>query len=703
MSDPVTIEQRGDVAVIRLDSPPVNALGHAVRAALVQALDAAAASGAAAIVLSGAGRAFSGGADIREFGKPPQPPLLTDVVERLDQCPKPVIAAIHGVALGGGFELALGCAYRVAGPGAQVGLPEVKLGLLPGAGGTQRLPRLVGPKAAIQLMTTGDPIPAAAARDLGIIDAVIEGDLLEGAVAFARAVAGKPVPRVRDRTDRIAGIDPALLAEARTEVSRRSRGLVSPLRIVDAVEAACTMPFEQGRQFERQLFVECLGTPQRAGLIHAFFAERAVAHVPGIPDATPTRPIGAAAVIGAGTMGGGIAMSLANAGIPVTLVEAEAGALDRGVQRIRETYASTVARGRMTQADLDQRTGLIRPTTDMARIAEADIVIEAVFERLDVKLDVFAKLDRLAKSGAILATNTSTLDVDRIAAATGRPQDVVGTHFFSPAQVMRLLEIVRGAASAPDAVATVMALSRKIKKVGVVVGVCDGFVGNRMLAPYFREAEFLLEEGASPAEVDQALVAFGMAMGPFQTSDMAGVDISWDIHKRRAAHRKPGERHSNLLDHLGEAGRFGQKTGLGWYRYEPGSRTPIPDPSLEPVFQREAERLGIRRRPIPAEEIVKRCLYGLVNEGAAILEEGIAARPGDIDVIWVTGYGFPAHRGGPMFWADQTGLPAVLADIKRFRSTQGEHWKPAPLLVRLADSGGRFADLAADRAKETRP
>jgi 3-hydroxyacyl-CoA dehydrogenase len=691
MLKPVWLKYRDDVALIGIDNPPVNAIGQAVRAALLAALDEALASPAKAIVLHGTGRGFSGGADIAEFNGTIGDPDLSLSIERCETTNKPVIAAIHGIALGGALELALGCSYRIATPDARVGLPEVKIGVLPGGGGTQRLPRLIGVKEAIDWMVSGDPVPASAALSSGVIDAIVDGDLIDGAVAFARTVFEKATIPIRNRSEKITGVAPAVFDVIRAEVAKRSRNLVAPLKIVDAVQAACTLPFEQGLAEERRLFAECLATTQSKALVHIFFAEREVWKIADVPADTLLRPITKAAIIGAGTMGGGIAMSFANAGIPVDVIEVDAAALERGFGRIRGNYAGSVSKGRLTQDAMDTRMALLTPTTDIAAVADADIVIEAVFERMDVKLDIFRNLDRLAKPGAILATNTSMLDIDRIAAETGRLQDVVGTHFFSPANVMRLLEVVRGERTGRDVLATVLSVARRIGKIPVVVGVCDGFVGNRMIEPYFREAEFLVAEGASPADVDRALTDFGLAMGPFAMADMAGIDVRWDVVKRKAGLRPPGERYSALVDRLGEAGRFGQKTNAGFYRYEPGSRTPIPDPAIDAQFVAEAARQGVRRRTISAEEIVNRCLCALVNEGADILEEKIAARAGDIDVIYVAGYGFPAYRGGPMFWADIVGLPKIHADIEQLRQEFGDHWRPSPLLARLAAQGSRFS------------
>ena len=684
MSNVVSLDFLDEIALIRLNNPPVNAIGQAVRAGLLAALDGAIASEAKAIVLAGEGRGFSGGADISEFGGGIEEPDLELIIEKCETSPKPIIAAIHGIALGGGLELALGCTYRIALPEAQLGLPEVKLGLIPGAGGTQRLPRLVGPRTAIEIMVAGDPINARKAHQLGVIDELAAGDLIEAATSFVLAVVGQPVKPIRDIADKIANVEPGFFDATRNAVAKRNRNLIAPLKIVDAVEAAVTRPFSKGLKEERRLFEECRVSTQSQALVHIFFADREVWKIPDVPATTLPRPIRKAAIVGAGTMGGGIAMSFANAGIPVTVIDVDQDSLDRGFARMRENYASTVAKGRLSQAEMDGRLSRLSSSDSLGSVADADIVIEAVFERMDLKLDIFRKLDALAKPGAILATNTSMLDIDRIAAETSRPEDVVGLHFFSPANVMRLLEVVRGEKTADDVLASVMALSRAIKKIPVVVGVCDGFVGNRMIEPYFREAEFLLAEGATPAQVDRALTDYGFAMGPFAMADMAGVDVRWDVVKRQAQLREPGTRYSHLVERLGRLGRFGQKTGAGFYRYEAGSRSPIPDPSLEAMFEEEAARQGVERRRIEPEEIVARCLYALVNEGADILDEGIAARAGDIDVIYVNGYGFPAYRGGPMFAAELIGLDKVYSEIQGFRERFGEHWRPSPLLGRLA-------------------
>jgi 3-hydroxyacyl-CoA dehydrogenase len=656
---------------------------------------------AKALIVIGAGRTFIAGADIKEFGKPLAPPDLNAVIGGLENSAKPTIAAIHGTALGGGLEVALGCHYRVAVPSAQVGLPEVKLGLLPGAGGTQRLPRLIGAKAALDMITTGDFVRAPQAKALGIIDEIIEGDLLDGAIRFAESVAARGTVgrRIRDSDDKLAEArgNAALFAEYRSTVKKRARGQESPLRAIDAVEAAANLPFDQGLKRERAIFEELVTSTQARALIHAFFAEREAMNIPDVPASTPTRPIKNAAVIGAGTMGGGIAMNFANAGIPVTVVETAADALERGLGVVRNNYAGTVAKGRLDQATMDKRMALIKGALDLAAVKDADVVVEAVFEEMAIKKDLFARLDKVAKPGAILATNTSSLDIDAIARETKRPQDVIGTHFFSPANVMRLVEVVRGAKTAKDVIATAMRLGKTLGKVPALVGVCDGFVGNRMIFQYTREAEFLLEEGALPWQVDKALTDWGMAMGVFAMGDMAGNDVGWRIRKQQAASRPNDRRYSHLSDQICEMGRYGQKTNAGWYRYENGSRTPLPDPAIETLILAESKRLGVTRQTIADDEIVKRTIYALVNEGAKLLEEGIALRASDIDIIYITGYGFPAWRGGPMFYADTVGLDKVLADVQRFHRTHGYFWRPAPLLEKLARDGKRFSDVGARR------
>jgi 3-hydroxyacyl-CoA dehydrogenase len=681
----VDLRRDGEIAVVTVDNPPVNALKHEVRAGLAEALGQAHDDGALkAVVIACAGRTFFAGADITEFGRPPQTPSLHEVIAAIESMPKPVVAVLHGTALGGGFELALACHFRVAVPGARMGLPEVKLGLLPGAGGTQRLPRLVGPEKALQMIVTGEPIGAAKARADGIIDEIVEGDLTMAAIDFTRRVVreGRPLRLVRDREEKLIGEGFADAAEALT---RRLRGREAPVACVEAVRNAIVLPFDEGLGRESELFRQLVAGDQSKAQRHIFFAEREAAKVPGIPEGIKPRPITSGAVIGAGTMGGGIAMCFANAGIPVTIVETGRDLLQKGLDRVAANYRTTVSRGGLSADEMERRIGLITGVTELDAVGSADVVIEAVFEEMDLKRRVFSNLDRLAKPNALLATNTSTLDVDEIARATKRPQDVLGTHFFSPANVMRLLEIVRGAATAPDALASAVTLARRIGKVPVTVGVCYGFVGNRMLARRSIETERLLLEGALPQEVDAAVVAFGFPMGPFAMADMAGLDVGWRIRKGR------GER-NEIEDALCEAGHYGQKTRKGYFRYEAGSRTPLPDPEVEKIILDTSSRLGINRRPIGEEEIVERMILPMINEGARILDEGIAARPGDIDVIWVYGYGWPVWRGGPMYYADRLGLAHVRDRLTFYADrSRDETLRPAPLLARLAAEDRTFA------------
>jgi len=685
MNASVDLRRDGEIAVVTVDNPPVNALKHEVRAGLVEGLrrtrdDAT----VEAVIIACAGRTFFAGADITEFGKPPQAPGLGEVIAAIEAMPKPVVAALHGTALGGGFELALACHFRVAVAGARVGLPEVKLGLLPGAGGTQRLPRLIGPEKALKMIVTGDPIEAREAFADGVIEEIVDGDLTDGAIAFVRRIVAdrRPLRLVRDRDDKLVAEG---FADAAEVLTRRLRGREAPAACVEAVRNAIVLPFDEGLKREGELFRELMAGDQSKAQRHIFFAEREAARVPGIPEGTKPRPIATGAVIGAGTMGGGIAMCFANAGIPVTIVETGRDLLQRGLDRVAANYRTTVSRGGLAADEMERRMALIRGGTELDAVAGADFVIEAVFEEMDLKKRVFADLDGLAKAGAVLATNTSTLDVDEIARATKRPQDVLGTHFFSPANVMRLLEIVRGAATAPDALATAIALGRRLAKVPVTVGVCYGFVGNRMLARRSVEAERLLLEGALPQEVDAAVTGFGFPMGPFAMADMAGLDVGWRIRKGR------GER-NEIEDALCEAGHFGQKTGKGYFRYEAGSRTPLPDPEVERTILDASARAGITRRALTQAEIVERMVYPMVNEGARILEEGIATRPGDIDVIWVYGYGWPVWRGGPMFYADRLGLAHIRDRLALYAKRSGdETLRPATRISRLAAEGRGFA------------
>jgi len=702
MSDAVTYSVRDGIAVITMNNPPVNGLGSVLRPGIMDGIKKAGADPAVkALVIVGSAKAFSGGADIREFNTPKMnvPPSLPEINDAQDAFAKPMVAAIGGFALGGGLELALGCHYRVALPKSQLGLPEVKLGLLPGSGGTQRLPRVVGAAEAIGMMTSGNSVPAEKGLSLGLIDEIVQGDLLDGALAYAKKLVaeGKGPRRIRDMKVKLDGEPKAFFEKARAEVGKAARGFPAPLEIVACVEAAATKPFDEGRAEERKRFQSLVEGNESKALRHMFFSERQTTKIPDVPDDTPVREIRTAAVIGAGTMGGGISMSFANAGIPVTIIETGQEALDRGMATIKKNYAGTVSKGRLAQADMDKRMALLTPSLKLEDANSADIVIEAVFERMDVKQELFKKLDAIAKKGAILATNTSTLDVDAIAAVTKRPQDVIGTHFFSPANVMRLLEVVRGKKTAKDVLATTLKLGKTIRKLPVVSGVCDGFIGNRMIEKYGQQSLFLLDEGASPTQVDKACKDWGLAMGPFTMGDMAGLDIGWEIRKRRYKER-PNFVYSKVGDRICEAGRYGQKTGKGWYRYEPGNRTPIPDPEADAIIEAYRKEIGVKPRKITDAEIIERLIYALVNEAAYILDEGIALRASDVDMVYLTGYGFPAYRGGPMFYASTVGLDKVVAAIKRFQQGyQGSVWKIAPLLEKLAAEGKTFSDYDAGR------
>ena len=700
MSDVVTVSNRNGVAIVTLQNPPVNGLGFAVRTELEAALRTATDDDTVqALVITGDGKMFSGGADIREFGQPPPegtPPLpkLIDTIEASD---KPVIAAIHGVALGGGCEVTLGCHVRLATPDARVGLPEVTLGILPGAGGTQRMPRLVGVPAALDLIVNGKLVPAKQALALGIIDDIIEGDIVDAAVAHARRMVSEnlPIRRASALDDKVieARSTPEVFDDFRKTMARRARGFEAPFACVDCVEAAVNLPFAEGIVTERARFRELVASDQSKAQRHAFFAERQVSKIPDVPKSTPTLPLDTAAVIGCGTMGGGIAMNFANAGIPVTVFEVSQEALDKGLTTIRKNYAATVSKGRLSQSEMDQRLSLISTTVDYNDLTSVDVVVEAVFEDMALKKEVFGKLDTVCQPETILATNTSTLDVNEIAAATSRPSKVIGTHFFSPANVMKLMENVRGEQSSPETIATVMKLSKTIGKVGVLVGVCDGFVGNRMLYAYRRQSDFLLEEGALPAQIDKVIYDFGMPMGPYAMGDLAGLDVGWRIRQQQAATRPPHLRYSTVADRVCELGRFGQKTGAGWFRYEDGSRTPIPDPIVDELILKISQENGLTRREVGDQEILERCMYPLVNEGAKILEEGLAQRASDIDVIWMYGYGFPRFRGGPMFWADLVGVQTIYDTMSRLHDEHGDWLKPAPLLKRIAEQGKGFSDL----------
>jgi 3-hydroxyacyl-CoA dehydrogenase len=683
------------IAILTMQNPPINGLGLSTRRGLMeslqQALDDAQVK---AIVVTGGARAFSGGADIREFGTPDlvREPILNTVIAAFESSIKPTFAAIEGLAFGGGLELALGLNYRVVNQRAQVGLPEVKLGILPGAGGTQRLPRTVGLERALNMIVSGEPVVAGKLGDTKLFDRVVEGDALQAAISFAReAAASGALPKVRDWNIEHANAE-GFLGFARTAVAAASANYPAPLKCVDAIEAAVKQPFDKGIDAEREAFALLINTPESKALRHGFFGERAASKIADIGADVPAREISRIGVIGAGTMGGGITMNFLNAGLPVTLLETKQEALDRGIATIRKNYENSAKKGKLSAEQVEQRMGLITPTLSYDDLKQADLIIEAVFEEYSVKQAVFKQLDATAKPGAILASNTSTLDVDRIAAFTARPQDVLGMHFFSPANVMKLLEVVRGKQTAKDVLATVMQLSKKIGKTAVVSGVCDGFIGNRMIEQYGRQAGFLLDEGALPQQVDRAIEKFGFAMGPFRMGDLAGNDIGWAIRKRRAV-EKPDMTYSKTADLLCELGRYGQKTGTGWYDYKPGDRTAYPSQQVNEMVVQHSKDIGLKRRDISDEEIVERLVYALVNEGAHILQEGIAAKASDIDVVYLAGYGFPIWRGGPMFYADSVGLYNVLAAMRRYtKGHEGKAWEPAPLLVQLAEAGKSFND-----------
>ncbi|SDQ35591.1 3-hydroxyacyl-CoA dehydrogenase NAD-binding domain-containing protein [Pseudoxanthomonas sp. CF125] len=689
----VKYETRGGVAILTLHNPPVNGLGLATRRglseSLAQALDDASVK---AIVVAGNTRAFSGGADISEFNTPQagMEPTLPTVIAAFERSAKPVVAAIEGLALGGGLELALGMHHRVADKRAQIGLPEVKLGLLPGAGGTQRFPRAVGLEAAVNMIVSGTPVPAGKLAATRLFDRVVESDVLQAAIDVANEAAGSgALPKVRDWKIEHPDVE-GFLGSSRAAVAAASAHYPAPLKCLDAIEAAVKQPFDKGIEVEREAFAALIRTTESKALRHGFFGERAAGKIADIGPEVALREVKQVGVIGAGTMGGGITMNFLNAGIPVTLLETRQDALDRGLATIRKNYENSAKKGKLTAEQVEQRMGLITPTLDYAGLKQADLIVEAVFEEYGVKQSVFTHLDAVAKPGAILASNTSTLDVDRIAAFTGRPQDVLGMHFFSPANVMKLLEVVRGKATAKDVLATVMALARKIGKTAVVSGVCDGFIGNRMIEQYSRQAGFLLDEGALPQQVDKAMEKFGFAMGPFRMGDLAGNDIGWAIRKRRYV-EKPHMTYSKTADLVCELGRYGQKTGAGWYDYKPGDRTAYPSQVVDELIEKHSKDLGIVRRAISDEEIVERLVYALVNEGAYLLEEGIAAKASDIDIVYLAGYGFPIWRGGPMFYADTVGLGNVLAAMRRYaKGHEGAAWEPAPLLVRLAETGQSF-------------
>ena len=701
MPHPIRFDQIEAVGVITLDNPPVNAFSLSQRIGVSEAITAGLQDPTIqAFVICGSGRMFSAGADIREFdtGVAAESPTLLDLISLIEDSPKPVVCALHGTALGGGCELSLACHSRIAVVGSRIGLPEVTLGIVPGAGGTQRLPRLIGVLPALDAIVSGKPMTAEKAHELGLVDNLADDldDLLEISVSVAHRLSVQPEPpiKTRDRDSHLlkAQNGPELFDNFRSRISRRARGFEAPFACVDCVEAATTMPFEKGLAFERETFLRCRSSNQSLAQRHAFFAEREVRKVRGLRAETSQIVLKCAAVVGCGTMGSGIAMCFANAGIPVIVTESKQDMLDRGMEMIRKNYTSTVSKGRMSGDEAEARLALIKPTLEFERVSEADVVIEAAFEDMELKKKIFRDLDTLCKTDAILATNTSSLDVNAIAAATQRPEQVVGTHFFSPANIMRLVEIVRGDHSSPEVLSTILNLTKRLGKVGVVVGVCDSFAANRMLYPYSRQAQFLIEEGAFPEQVDKVIYDFGFPMGPFALSDLAGIDVGWRIRQHREPNRPKHLRYSDIADQLYKMGRYGQKTGKGWYQYEEGSRTPIPDSEGLDLIIRTSRELGIDRREISEEEILQRCMYPLINEGARILEEGIAQRASDLDIVWLYGFGFPRYRGGPMFYADSIGLKNVYEAMQGFYEIHRDWLEPAPLLERLAREDRTFAE-----------
>ena len=705
MPHPVRFDRIEAVGVITLDNPPVNAFSLSQRIGVSEALTAGLQDpDIQAFVICGSGRMFSAGADIREFdtGLAGESPTLMDLISLIENSPKPVVCALHGTALGGGCELSLACHSRIAVPGTRIGLPEVTLGIVPGAGGTQRLPRLIGVLPALDAIVSGKPMTAEKAHELGLVDGLADDgdDLLKISVSLAHRLSIGPEPpkKTRDRDGHLleAQNRPELFDEFRSRISRRARGFEAPFACIDCVEAATTMSFENGLAFEREVFLRCRSSNQSLSQRHAFFAEREARKVSGLGPETSQTDVRHAAVLGCGTMGTGIAMCFANAGIPVIVTESEQGMLDRGMKMIRKNYASTVSKGRMTEEEAEARLALIEPTLEFERVSAADVVIEAVFEEMELKKKIFTRLDGLCKADAILATNTSSLDVNTIAAVTGRPEQVVGTHFFSPANVMRLVEIVRGDHTSPEVLATTLTLSKQLGKVGVVVGVCDSFAANRMLYPYSRQAQFLIEEGAFPEQVDKVIYDFGFPMGPFALSDLAGIDVGWRVRQHREPSRPKHLRYSEIADRLYEMGRYGQKTRKGWYNYEEGSRIPMPDPEVVDLVVRTSRELEIDRREISDEEILQRCIYPLINEGARILEEGIVQRASDLDIVWLYGFGFPRYRGGPMFYADSVGLRHVYEVMQGFCEIHQDWLEPAPLLERLAREDKTFAEWDAE-------
>lgn len=700
MQDVVSYELVDNIAVISVNNPPVNALSQAVREGILDAVTTAQGDASEAIILHCEGRTFIAGADIKEFGKPPQEPGLPSILSAIENSSKPVIAAIHGTALGGGFEVALACHYRCAIASAKVGLPEVKLGLLPGAGGTQRVPRIAGVKAALDMITSGNPVAAPKAKDMGLVDEIIAADDLKaGAIEYGKGLveSGAPLKRIRDITIDPATVEPGFFDAARKRLARRARGQIAQDKIVSCLEAAVNLPMDEGLQRERELFRELVTSPESAAMRHIFFAERLAAKIKDLSRDTPRREVNKVAIIGGGTMGGGIAMCFANVGIPVLMLEIDDEALQRGMGIIEKNYKITLQKGKMTEDQMGQRIALITGTTDYADLGDVDMVIEAVFENLELKKEIFAKLDAVCKPGAILATNTSYQDVDAIAAATSRPQDVLGMHFFSPANVMKLLEVVRGEKTADDVLATTMAIGKRINKVCALSGVCYGFIGNRMLGGYGREAQMLLMDGCTPSQVDSALEKFGMAMGPLAMGDLAGLDVGYKARQGRTDLPDDPKLY-RIGTLLVEMGRYGQKTGSGFYKYDAETRARVADPEVEAMIKAEAAKIGVEQRDISDEEILQRCFYPLINEGARILEEGIAQRPSDIDVVYVFGYAFPVAKGGPMYYADQIGLKQVYDKICEFRDRDGEqYWQPAPLLKQLAEAGKTFAEWGSEQ------
>ncbi|MCP4750360.1 MAG: 3-hydroxyacyl-CoA dehydrogenase [Proteobacteria bacterium] len=690
ITDVVSLEKQEEIAILAVDNPPVNALSYDVRMGLAKGIMAASEDDAVkAVVIICRGRTFIAGADIREFGQPARKPAPPNMFEVTDACHKPLIAAIHGTAFGGGLELAMGCHFRVAIPSAKFGLPEVKIGLLPGAGGTQRLPRIVGPEKALQMITSGNPIGSKEALVDGLIAEIVEGDLESDAIAFAKKVLAenRPLVKVGDMSEKIdaARSQPDLFANFRKANARKFRGFDAPEACIQAVEASVNKPFEEGMLFERELFAKLVSGAQSAAQRYYFFAERQARKLPDIPKETPLIDVQTVAVLGAGTMGGGIAMNFVNIGLPVTLIETTAELLERGLGVIRRNYGVTVSKGKLTTEEVEKRMALITGSTDLEEVAEVDLVVEAVYENMDLKKEIFAKLDKICKNGAILATNSSALNIDEIASVTKRPESVVGLHFFSPANVMKLLEIVRADHTSKSVLATSMDLAKKIGKVAAVVGVCPGFAGNRMFAQRGREVQNILLEGATIAQLDKALFDFGFPMGPFVLSDLIGLDVGWN---------KETSTSSTIREILCEQGRLGQKSGAGYYKYEQNSRVPIPDPDVDGMIEGFAKGKGYTKREVSDEEIIQRCIYPVINEGAKILEEGIAVRPSDLDVIWVNGYGWPMYLGGPMFYGDQVGLDKVLETMKKFQKEYGDIWKPAPLLEKLVSEGKGFKDLS---------